>query len=295
MLGRGWGCYAASTALATLALGSYAANQARGESSPLLDALTVTFAGLAVVFLIVGTAILLLWAARWIWCYFHTVEVHPQQWYCRYWPLQRLLQVSGVPITTRDWAGKVSVSCEVQIFDEAMHFLSTISEHSHGSLTIEFPQQSVSLATHPVEGDPAMVRIKAQPSWWRGRSDELMQLVQIGITDHRSQDEIRSDGLRKEVRELIAEARDLQRSSISPDSDPPTKLAENWRIRTNKFLKANFGDHVSDFDAKLLRGKHKLQLTWEVAEAPALQMKLWRSLQAGIEWLEALEAEFSLQ
>src|SRR5450759_4548565 len=108
MLSKGWGCYVAFTVLVALAIGSYAANQARGESSPLLDALTLTFAGLAVVFLIVGTTILLLWAARWICRYFHTVEVQTQQWYCRYWPLQRLLQVSGVPIITRDWAGKVS-------------------------------------------------------------------------------------------------------------------------------------------------------------------------------------------
>jgi hypothetical protein len=177
MLSKGWGCYVAFTVLVALALGSYAANQARGESSPLLDALTLTFAGLAVVFLIVGTTILLLWAARWICRYFHTVEVQTQQWYCRYWPLERLLQVSGVAVTTRDWAGKVSVSCEVQIGDEAVHFLSSISEHSHGSLIIQFPQQSISLATHPAEGDPAMVRIKAQPSWWRGRSHELMQTV----------------------------------------------------------------------------------------------------------------------
>jgi hypothetical protein len=237
----GWGSYAACTALVTLALGSYGANQARGGPSPLLDALTVIFAGLAVVFLIVGTAILLLWAARWIWRYFHTVEVHTQQWYCRYWPLQRILQVSSVPITTGDWAGKVSVSCEVQIGGEAVHFLSTISEHSHGSSIIQFPQQSVSLATHPAEGDPALVRIKAQPSWWRGRSHELMQTVEIGITDHRDDARKRSDDTRDAIAALdalIVRGNQLLELCGRPDEDyygAPMFFVDHCLPKMNEF------------------------------------------------------------
>lgn len=114
------------------------------------------------------------------------------------------------------------VSCEVQIGDEAVHFLSSISEHSHGSLIIQFPQQSISLPTHPAEGDPAMVRIKAQPSWWRGRSHELMQTVQIGITDHRDDATKRSDDTREAIAALdtlIVRGNQLLKMCGRPDED----------------------------------------------------------------------------
>jgi hypothetical protein len=241
MLSRGWGCYGASAVLATLALGSYGANQTREKSSSFLEALTIIFAGLAVAFLMVGTAILVIWAARWIWRYFHTVEVHASQWYCRYWPLQRLLQVYSVPITTGDWAGKVAVSCEVHIGEEDVHFWNIIPEHSHGTLSIEFPQHGVSFPIHPNEGEHAMVRIKAQPSWWRGRPHELMQTVPIGITDHRDESAKRSDDVREAIvalDTLIFRGNQLLEMCGRPDEDyhgAPMFFIEHCLPKMNEF------------------------------------------------------------
>ena len=148
---------------------------------PVLELMPVILAIVAIGFFILGTLFGIGCVARCIWRYFHAVEVPTTQWYCRYWPLQRIAQVHSVLINVHRWAGTVQVECHAQFGKEKVRWLTTASE----SVYVEFPQQKVDFVSDPNEGDPASIVIKVKPRWWRGRSSERIQQVSIGITDHR--------------------------------------------------------------------------------------------------------------
>lgn len=190
------GSFATSMILAALAFAADGAKpDGRAESSDWLDALTWLFILGAFAFFALSIMLGTLFLLRWGWRYFHTIDISAGQWGCRYWPLQRRLQVTGVAITTRDWAGEVSATCDVLIANEAVQFAAV----AQGARVLKFPQQSVNLARHPEEGDLATVTVKSNPPWWRGWSGELSQNVLIGISDQRSDDQKRSDALLERV------------------------------------------------------------------------------------------------
>lgn len=184
MLSKACGaCFTVALVLAALAFAAAELNQGREQSSAALDLLTTIFIVASVVFLILCMLFGGLFVAVWIWRYFHAVEITAGQWYCRYWPLQRIAQVSGVVIKCRDWAGTLKVSCHAQFVKEEVRWATALG--GNGSLVVEFPQQAVAFASDPKEGDPAIIVIRAEPSWWRGRPSQRIQRINIGITDHR--------------------------------------------------------------------------------------------------------------
>lgn len=269
------GAFVTAMALAALAFASDGARPEGQDPSSTLSVLTWLFVGGALLFsaisLLLGAAFL----ARWAWRYFKTARIPPRQWYARYWPLQHLLEVSGVLVDLRDWAGDVPVTCEVRLGDETVNFSAVVGMHSHGPVSVQFGQREAGLRHHPSEGTPTTIKVVATPRWWRGRPAELAQEVRLGITDHRSEDRKATDAVLETTQSLLAEARDLQARAISGDRDPPLLTAENWRLRTKAFLREHFGAYESDFESAVRQRKtERSNIGWDVANAPIGQMKL---------------------
>ena len=162
------------------------ANQQEQQSPPgdtvLLDALTVAFAALAVALFVDGTVCLIFFIAIWIWRYFHAVKVlHDGQWYCRYWPLQRIVEVSGVRIGVRDWAGNVKVACTLRVGETNAVFPCQIPGGQDGPYGASFGQQAINLPIDPNEEDPVSVLVRAVLAWWRGRPSTYCKPYQLAL------------------------------------------------------------------------------------------------------------------
>lgn len=87
----------------------------------------------------------------------------------------------------------------------------------------------------------------------------------------------------------------MQSRAVTKNGATPLVTTENWRIRAKAFLRKHFGAYETDFDSVMLKRQFTANMTMEVAQAPMERMKLWMSLQAGIEWLEQLEMELTSQ
>lgn len=213
MFGRASGaCFGAALLLAGLALGSAALNEQRTESSEFLDLLTIVFIVASIAFLSLCVISGLIFVGVWAWGYLHAVEVLPGQWYFRFWPHERLAQASGIAVRVRKSAGAVNVKCRAQIGRDGRDKVVSIAEIPAGlnrTYGPEFPQQRVvDLGSDPNEGDVAWLVVNAWPSWWRGRPSELIQMVNIGVTDHRPAAE--ENGLQQLIRVTPSEGKGMK-------------------------------------------------------------------------------------
>jgi hypothetical protein len=177
------GSFALALTLAGLAIASVLG--ARPEDSPpYLEPLAWIFFIGALVFLAIAFLVALAWLALLIRHYFHAVDAPFGQWYCRYWPAQRIAHVSGVKVRTHQAEGRVRVHCEVRFVEDAFAQFST-ALRGDGTHIIDFPQQGVDFANDPQQGDLATVTVTANPDWWRGRPSKRTRYVEVDITDHR--------------------------------------------------------------------------------------------------------------
>ena len=216
-----------------------AAFNADGEGIPGVRALNWAFILGAIIFLVLSVFFGLALIALTIWNYFHAVEVPPSKWYCRYWPAQRIAEVSGVKVRTRESAGRVRVYCQARFAEDALAQLST-SLDGDGTHLVDFPQQGVDFANDPQEGDLAIVTITANPAWWRGRPAKRTQPVEVGITDHRrsvTPEQVenalkRLDGLVDEAQRILERCGRPHEQMRGAD---PMDFQENCMPRINQF------------------------------------------------------------
>jgi len=233
-------CFGVAGVLAGLAIATASLNRAGAKDSAGLDALTLIFVVAALALL--GLGVLFGLAVAWtlVWRYFHAVDVPSGQWYCRYWPGERIAQVTGVGVTVREGAGTVRVNCHAQFKEEEVSFALSLGPHVNGTLNVDFPQQKVHFASDLREGDPAEIVVIAEPSWWRGRPSKREQRIAVGITDHRpavTPEEVRAAIAR--IDPLISEAQALLEACGRPreqmiGADPMYFLHE-CVPRINKF------------------------------------------------------------
>lgn len=244
MLGKACGaCFTAMLLLAGLAFAAATLNEQRSKDSAALEALTIVFVVGAICLLVLSVLFAIAFAATLVWRYFHAVEVPPGQWYCRYWPNERIAQVSGVAVTVREWAGTVRVNCYAQFVDEEVRFSSSLGAHANGTLLIEFPQQKVDFASDPKEGDPAIIQVAAEPLWWHGRPSQRIERITIGITDRRptiTPEQIRAAIAR--IDPLIGEAQEILELCGRPREQmvgaDPMHFMHVCVARINKFAQA---------------------------------------------------------
>ena len=168
--------------LAGLALGSAAL--LRTEPAYLEPLAWLFFFG-ALVFLGIAMLVASAWVGMWGWRYFNAVDVRDGDWFSRYWPLERIAQVSGVSVDIGHWAGKVTVYCQMEFTGSEHSYIAEAIGWSRSQI-IEFPQQPVDLTSEPTEGDKVAITVSAKPAWWRGRPSHRTVESRIGITDHRA-------------------------------------------------------------------------------------------------------------
>ncbi len=180
-----FGCMVVAMSLAGLAIGTAQLSEAQGTQSASVELLTWIFviASFTAIAATIGlfVALLIVWTYR----YLHAVRVMPGQWCARYWPLERIAQVSGIQIKHEEWAGNIRLICQAEFGSGKATFTRTERGFISGTYGVEFPQQPVDFLDDPKEGDTANITVEAIPSWWRGRPSHLIQQASIGITDHR--------------------------------------------------------------------------------------------------------------
>ena len=182
LIASSFGSFAVALTLAGLALG--AANVQSKDAPAYLEPLAWLFFIGALIFLAIAILGAVLWVVLWGWRYFHAVDVREGDWSSRYWPLQRIAEVSNVVVAVRRWAGAARISCQMEFPDGEQHYAAHVFL-SDGTQSIQFPQKHVDLSSEPKEGDRVTITVSARPEWWRGRASHRTAESLIGITDHR--------------------------------------------------------------------------------------------------------------
>ena len=181
------GLFAGSGVLAGLSIEAAALPQSQIVRWPLLEVAPIILVVVAIGFFILGVLFGIGGIVRWLVGYWWAVQIPLVRWYCRYWPMERIAQVSSVGIEVRDSPGRIRLECSAQFghINNTVTWSRELAGHGNGGSSIEFPQQAVAFLPEPHEGDTATITIRAKPRIWKGRARSSMQLVTIGVSDHR--------------------------------------------------------------------------------------------------------------
>ena len=112
--------------------------------------------------------------------YRHAFRLPRAQWRLRYWPLEHIIEPTGVRlVASRD----AEVGWRAQIGQEEVS--GVVAGHA-GDRGLDLHQHPMNPATEPHEGEDVWLLVAVRGRrWWHGRSITEVRRLRLDVTDHR--------------------------------------------------------------------------------------------------------------